>query len=548
MLFAVIVYAHHNFASKTEEQTRLAWQQEAQERGWDAIVTFYYWLDLRQMMIKNLVNSINTQALDASFKSLSQKYLSIEDSNSSLNMEFYLLNNEKLMSARSSEAISLELETLYEKLNSRAASTIVSIIGDESSHHILIAYRIPSTHAWAFTTAPLNDIFQSISQFNLPAGIKLTVKHSEDGELYYSEESSEKVWHFAVEELVGDMTLAFDFVVEKEFVGRFGSIAFSYFRYLGFISIVLIYLFSLILVNKIKLQQVEIRRRKKAEYELDSINKNLEHLVESRTTELKQANDELHATMSKLAEAQKLAALGNLVSAIAHKLNTPLGTTITALSHIEHEESNLRVKLESHKLGKQDLLNFLEQAEQATDIALNNTSRAAELVQNFKQLAKVQEKLPVEEFDIREVINSAIIASKQRCGEAIDWRKTKILKPILCKGFPALLEESLTSLFHNAWLHGLKQNEGIISCDIAINTDNEITIIVENTGSPISADRQERIFEPFYTDRLTEDSSGLGLYIVHNIIVNQMHGHIVVAKSSLGGARFEITIPTEISV
>ncbi|MDN5204660.1 two-component regulator propeller domain-containing protein [Fulvivirgaceae bacterium BMA10] len=84
----------------------------------------------------------------------------------------------------------------------------------------------------------------------------------------------------------------------------------------------------------------EITIRKKAEYDLRSLNENLEHIVEERTSELKNQKHQLEHTLQDLKQTQgqliqseKMASLGQLIAGISHEINTPLGA-INASIHM----------------------------------------------------------------------------------------------------------------------------------------------------------------------------------------------------------------------
>ena len=72
------------------------------------------------------------------------------------------------------------------------------------------------------------------------------------------------------------------------------------------------------------------------------------------------------------------------------------------------------------------------------------------------------------------------------------------------------------------------------------NTDG-LHLIVEDSGAGIEPDLRQRVFEPFFTTKPA--GSGLGLPLVHSV-VEQHGGGVRVDRSDLGGACFEVTLPT----
>jgi signal transduction histidine kinase len=66
---------------------------------------------------------------------------------------------------------------------------------------------------------------------------------------------------------------------------------------------------------------------------------------------------------------------------------------------------------------------------------------------------------------------------------------------------------------------------------------------VRDTGHGISADNLHRVFDPFFTTRLGQGGSGLGLHIVHNLVQSVLGGRIEVESQPNQGACFRMTLP-----
>jgi len=82
-----------------------------------------------------------------------------------------------------------------------------------------------------------------------------------------------------------------------------------------------------------------------------------------------------------------MSAMTILVSGIAHKINTPLGLSITAISHVDDTVKGFSVLLKKDKLKKSTFTNFVQELEKGSFLALNNMNNVAELVNHFKLLS-----------------------------------------------------------------------------------------------------------------------------------------------------------------
>ena len=79
-----------------------------------------------------------------------------------------------------------------------------------------------------------------------------------------------------------------------------------------------------------------------------------------------------------------MAALGGLVSGVAHEINTPIGVSLTAASHFDARTGDLSSDYRKGELDRQDFENFLNEAKQTAGILLTNLGRAADLIRSFQ--------------------------------------------------------------------------------------------------------------------------------------------------------------------
>jgi signal transduction histidine kinase len=119
------------------------------------------------------------------------------------------------------------------------------------------------------------------------------------------------------------------------------------------------------------------------------------------------------------------------------------------------------------------------------------------------------------------------------------------LPPI--SGNAGQLREVILNLIQNSIeaMTTMKDRPRIISVITARNGPDSLTISVEDTGPGIDARKMAIIFNPFVTTKAA--GTGLGLAIC-KMIVEQHDGTLSVASDFDGGARFEMTLPTEMVV
>lgn len=286
------------------------------------------------------------------------------------------------------------------------------------------------------------------------------------------------------------------------------------------------------------------------EQHLRDINATLEERVAQRTAQMEATNadltrtvDELNRTQNHLVQTEKMAALGGLVAGVAHEINTPLGISVTAASHLEEEIGSLTKRYQAGALSRKDMESFTAMASESSAMVLANLRRAADLIRSFKQVAVDQtgghrRKFYLDNY-LQEVVRS-LNPQFSRTGFRIQLSCPPELM-LYCN--PGDLSQIITNLVMNSVIHGFEgADAGLMRIDVS-EQPQSVLLRYSDDGRGIAPEHLAHIFDPFYTTKRGQGGSGLGLHIIFNIITQGLGGSISCSSSPGRGVMFEIQIP-----
>jgi C4-dicarboxylate-specific signal transduction histidine kinase len=238
-------------------------------------------------------------------------------------------------------------------------------------------------------------------------------------------------------------------------------------------------------------------------------------------SERKKLDDETRDLYHQLLQAEKMAALGQTISGVAHELNNPLATILSWAERLSQKPTNddsLRRGLET---------------------ILNESERAARIVRNLLTFARKRQTTRAM-VDINHVVRETLAL------RAYDQQLSNIsVLDALAAGLPQVfadgyqVQQVLLNLIINAEQAMLSAHgRGILVVRSWHDADRESIILEINDDGPgIPEDVQPKIFDPFFTTKEVGKGTGLGLTVAY-AIVQEHGGRIRLESRPQGGASF----------
>jgi PAS domain S-box-containing protein len=259
------------------------------------------------------------------------------------------------------------------------------------------------------------------------------------------------------------------------------------------------------------------------------------------------ALEHLRETQASLIEAEKLAALGRLVAGVAHEINTPVGIGLTVASSLQRRYEAFAAELGTRDIRRSVLNEFLDVVRNASIQLVANLNRASELVQSFKQVAADRSRLERRRFEVGELTEQVLVGLRP------ELRKRGLTLDVVCQ--PDLSMDSLpgpyglvlSNLVLNSIMHAFPHGEqGTITFKARLFGNYEVEIVLSDDGCGMSPQIRRQAFDPFFTTRRHEGATGLGLHIVHSMVVDRLEGRLALTSEPGAGTTVRLILPRSI--
>jgi signal transduction histidine kinase/CheY-like chemotaxis protein len=240
-------------------------------------------------------------------------------------------------------------------------------------------------------------------------------------------------------------------------------------------------------------------------------------------SEAESSLEELQQTQSRLIQAEKLSAVGELVAGVAHELNNPLTGVLGY--------SQLLLRTESDP-----------QVQEGLERIVDDATRCRRIVQNLLAFAR-KRSAEKQYVDINHIIRVAVeLRAYQLRMEDIHvvLDLAEDLPPTMAD--PQQLEQVFVNLINNAE-YAMRDMESEKQLKVSTDIVNDRLIVRwEDNGCGIPPENMDHIFDPFFTTKQPGEGTGLGLSLSYGIVHD--HGGEIHAESTFGeGAAFILELP-----
>jgi C4-dicarboxylate-specific signal transduction histidine kinase len=246
--------------------------------------------------------------------------------------------------------------------------------------------------------------------------------------------------------------------------------------------------------------------------------------IEAQVVEERRMREEVQSLQRQMIRQERLAAIGVLVSGVAHELNNPL-QAILGFADLLHMRADLPANVRA-------------------DLSLiqKESTRASAIIRNLSRFGYQQTSEPTR-VRLHDVVASVVELMQRKLqdqGIALEVHESSVANVLAVF---TELQQVLLNFLINAEQALAASPRGPARIVIRTSDDRHGSVVeVEDTGPGVTPEDEPRLFQPFFTTKAVGDGTGLGLSVSYGII--QSHGGTIgYRRGAWGGAVFYFRLP-----
>ncbi len=253
-------------------------------------------------------------------------------------------------------------------------------------------------------------------------------------------------------------------------------------------------------------------------------------------TERKQAEKERERLQTQLTQAQKMESIGTLAGGIAHDFNNALTPIM-----VQTELAKLTIPADNP-------------VQEGLDEIIKAGHRAKDLVKQILTYSRQSQQQRVS-IDLTPMIKESLKLLRSSIPTTIEIRQDIETDPCTVLADPTQMEQIVMNLCTNA-SQAMQEMGSVLEVSLKpveldedeaksypnIRAGSYVMLTVSDTGIGIEAELMEKIFDPFFTTKPVNEGTGMGLSVVHGIVLSHQ-GDITVRSEPGKGATFTVLLP-----
>lgn len=318
--------------------------------------------------------------------------------------------------------------------------------------------------------------------------------------------------------------------------------------------------------NDVLKREVEVRAA--TELALQQLTEKLEQRVESRTSELSKALQDLQQAQVQIVQTEKLAILGQIMAGVAYEINNPVGFIASNLRHAEEYLKDIHAHLlvqqqcctpptppvrdHAQAIELDYLLEDFPKLMAGMRVGVERIQNISLSLHNFVRTEQ-STKLPT---NLHEGLDSTLLLLKHRLKGMRGYAEIEICREYgkipLVTCYPGQLNQVFMNILTNAidaleeaMCQGRSDRSPLIRIRTLPVTHDRVQIHIEDNGLGMTAEVSQYLFDPMFTTKPVGKGTGLGLSISRQIIEVKHQGNLNFSTTEGEGSRFEIDLPIE---
>ncbi|MDX2011618.1 MAG: response regulator [Myxococcaceae bacterium] len=258
--------------------------------------------------------------------------------------------------------------------------------------------------------------------------------------------------------------------------------------------------------------------------------------------------------LTQVAQAEKLAAVGQVAAGVAHEVNNPLSFILSNLESLRAYVNDLSRVVQAYRVSPETgaaldrtlgIDALMADVKPLLDETVQGGSRVRAIVQELKTFAR-QDPDTFEPVDLAEVARcTLVLTERELSSKATLVKELKLARVELAPR--QKLHQVMLNLLVNA-MHAIEARPVTgqrHTITVSTRTEGDVAVLeVSDTGCGIPQSARSRIFEPFFTTKPVGIGTGLGLSVCA-MVVDRLGGRIDVVSEVGRGTTFTIRVPCD---